>query len=131
MNTILRALAEDAVLRYAVNLALGAAAASAIGLLIAMAARRNAALRQGLLMATILSVAALPLLVLPEWRGGLIRAGSTAETTSGYQAENSPASLPQGETVTGFPQNVPGEERVSPSPQPPAGRAGGTAPGMG
>ena len=123
MNTLLRALADDAALRYAANLALGAAAASTMGLLIAKMARRSAALRQGLLTATIVVVAAQPLLVLPQWRGGLIRAGSTVARAPDYRAENSPAFISQGETAPTFPQNVPGKERVSPLQPPPVERA--------
>ena len=115
MNTILQALAEDAVLRYAANLALGAAAASAMGLLTARTAPKSAALRQGLLTAAIVVVAAQPLLVLPHWKGGLIRAGNTAQRVPDDRAENFPVSISQGETDPGFPQNVPETARVIPS----------------
>ena len=105
MNTVLRALAEDAALRYAVNLALGATAVSAVGLLLSMAARRSAALRQGFLTAAILVLAALPLLIVPEWRGGLIRAGSAAGRSADYGVENSASSMPPAETAAPLQQN--------------------------
>ena len=123
MNAVLRALAEDAVLRYAVNLALGAASVSAMGLLLSIAARKSAALRQGFLTAAILVLAALPLLIVPEWRGGLIRTGSAAGKPADYGAENSASSMPSAKTAASLQQNVLEENKISPLLQPVAGKA--------
>jgi beta-lactamase regulating signal transducer with metallopeptidase domain len=119
MSAHLGILAEETALRYAVNLALGATSASLVGLLLAAAVRRNAALRQGLLAATLVTLAALPLLLLPEWGVGLLRVGSAAQQASvTRQAASGPEQVltPQRATISPGVQTW-SAANVSPPPQ--------------
>lgn len=70
MNTFLTLLAEAPVLRYAVNLALGATSMALFGLLVARTFSRDAPWRQGILGSTVGMLVLFPLLVIPEWAGG-------------------------------------------------------------
>lgn len=121
MNTITEVLATEAALRVAVNLALGATAASLIGLLTARAARQHAALRVGLLSATLSVLLLLPFLVAAPWSGGLIRVGSSTENISegvSDGAERVPQKARAAQTAVGLPLPPAPPTTVSP-PAPP------------